>query len=155
MGMSTTPERLPSVGFLIWGIVPTVSAVSALSRNPLGLWSNALGAYALVWWIAAGYLRRGRPPRLAPVMLLIAVPWTAALAQSIGRLAFVVREGGLDRADGSGSPMAFVLGVVFEQCFVFIPLTVIALRLLRANRRLAARPTVASSASRRTLGAHS
>ena len=73
-------------------------------------------------------------------MLLIAMPWAGALAQAIRRIAFVMREGGLDRADGEGSPMAFVLGVVFEQGFVFIPLTLIAWRLWRASAMQTPRP---------------
>ena len=99
------------------------------------MWSNALGAYALAWWIAGGYLRRTRSPRLAVPLFLIALPWAAALAQTIRRITFVAREGGMEGTDGAGSPMAFVLGVVFEQGIVFIPLTVIACRLWRADQR--------------------
>jgi hypothetical protein len=72
-------------------------------------------------------------------MLLIAVPWTAALAQTMRRIAFVAREGGLDGPEGYGSPMAFLLGVVLEQGFVFIPLTIIAARLWRARMQPIAR----------------
>ena len=138
--MSATPHRLPSAGFLLWGILPTMVAISALSRDPLGMWSNALGAYALAWWIAGGYLRRSRSPKLAVPLVLIALPWLAALAQTMRRITFVAREGGMEGADGAGSPMAFVLGMVFEQGLVLIPLTVIAFRLWRANQRRSARP---------------
>jgi hypothetical protein len=134
--MSTRRDRLPSTGFLLWGLLPAVTAISALSREPMGAWSNAAGAYALAWWIVAGQLRRSPSPTLAPALLLIALPWAAALTQSVRRVAFVMREGGMDKADGTGgSPMAFLLGVIFEVGFVFIPLTIIALRLWRAGRR--------------------
>jgi hypothetical protein len=140
--MPAMPQRLPFVGFLLWGILPAVFAVSALSRDPLGIWSNALGGFALAWWIVGGQLRHGRSRALVPAMLLIALPWAAALAQTMRRIAFVLREGALDGPDGYGSPMAFVLGVVFEQGLVFIPLTVIAVRLWHARRYPGARPAI-------------
>jgi hypothetical protein len=104
------------------------------------MWSNALGAYAFAWWLAGGYLQRSRSPRLVFPMLLIAMPWTGALVQAVRRIGYVVREGGLDGRNGDGSPMAFVLGVIFEQGFVFIPLTLIAWQLWRASDRRSARP---------------
>jgi hypothetical protein len=111
-----------------------VSAVSALSRDPVGIWSNALGAYALAWWMTGAQLRRGHSHAPVLALLLIAAPWLAALGQTMLRVAFVLREGDLDGPDGYGSPMAFVLGVVFELGLVFLPLTVIAVRLWHASR---------------------
>ena len=135
--MSATPApcRLPATGFVLWGILPAFIAMSALTSDPLGAWSNALGAYALAWWIVAGYLRRSSSPRLAAPLIMIALPWAAAVAETAERIGFVLREGGMEAADGAGSPMAFLLGVVFEQGFVFVPLTVIACRLWRASQR--------------------
>ena len=75
MNATPTAHGLPTTGFLLWGILPAFIATSALSNDPLGLWSNALGAYALAWWIVAGYLRRSPWPRLAAPFLLIALPW--------------------------------------------------------------------------------
>jgi hypothetical protein len=41
--------------------------------------------------------------------------------QTIRRIGFVLREGGMERADGYGSPLAFLLGVVGEGLILGLP----------------------------------
>lgn len=43
------------------------------------------------------------------------------LFQSIRRIEFVLREGGMERADGYGSPLAFLIGVVAEGLIFGLP----------------------------------
>ena len=42
--------------------------------------------------------------------------------QTARRIIFVIVNQGMDRADGGGSPLAFLLGLIGEQAF-FLPLT--------------------------------
>jgi len=47
--------------------------------------------------------------------------WSLLLWQTIRRVRFMLENGGMEPADGYGSPMAFLIGIVMEQWF-FIPL---------------------------------
>jgi hypothetical protein len=53
---------------------------------------------------------------------LVNFVWWPLLVQTARRIIFVIVNQGMDRADGGGSPLAFLLGLIGEQVF-FIPLT--------------------------------
>ncbi len=55
--------------------------------------------------------------------MLVNLFWWPLLAQTIMRIGFVIENGGMERADGFGSPLTFLLGLVGEQIF-FVPLSV-------------------------------
>lgn len=56
------------------------------------------------------------------------------LFQSIRRIGFVIREGGMERADGYGSPLAFLIGVVGEGLSLGLPaIFLAAIGLLHRN----------------------
>jgi hypothetical protein len=139
--MIRRPQRLHAAAFAAWGVVPTAAAALVLARGPVRAPDLGLAAFALAWWAAAVCLLRDRRGAPAAALGLVAVPWTLALVQTVRRAAFVARTGGLEHPSGRGSPMAFLLGVLFEQLVCFLPLTVVGWLVWRAMRR--ARPTPA------------
>ena len=48
--------------------------------------------------------------------------WIILLIQEIRRVLFIFENGGMEKANGLGSPMAFLLGMSFE-LILFIPLS--------------------------------
>jgi len=54
-------------------------------------------------------------------IFMATIVWVVLLFQTGRRILFVIENGGFERADGYGSPLAFLIGVVTEQLF-FIPL---------------------------------
>ncbi len=50
------------------------------------------------------------------------------------RVAFVVRNGGMEGPDGYGSPLAFLIGLAFEQCAFTLPASGLMWSLLRTRR---------------------
>tara|TARA_B110000305_G_C19378460_1_gene608266 strand:+ start:473 stop:901 length:429 start_codon:yes stop_codon:yes gene_type:complete len=55
---------------------------------------------------------------------LLALVWAFTIFQ---RITFVLREGGMERADGYGSPLAFLLNIVYEAWCFGIPAVLIAI----------------------------
>ncbi len=56
---------------------------------------------------------------------MVNIFWLPLLYRTYERVAFIDKNGGFARVDdGYGSPLAFLIGMVFEQIF-FIPLTLI------------------------------
>lgn len=84
------------------------------------LFSALLG---LVWGMRA-FLRSGWRYALPASLAFVALLWVPLLIRSIGRVSFVLENRGMERADGYGSPLAFLMGVAIEQ-FFFIPPTII------------------------------
>ncbi len=121
-------QPLPSFGFVAWGFLPTYQAVASLGRGPVDGFELALGAFSLAWWVVGILLIRGVRGALTAALALIAVPWSLVVTQTVWRVEFIIREGGMERADGLGSPLAFLTGWIVELSFVFIPLTIIAAR---------------------------
>ena len=77
--------------------------------------------------------------------LLINLFWWPLLARTIMRIGFVIEFSGMERADGYGSPLAFLMRLVGEQIF-FVPLSVamIAGALAIRESRKALRPPAES-----------
>ena len=59
-------------------------------------------------------------PKVALGVLAV-FPGGLWIFQTIRRIGFVLREGGMERADGYGSPLAFLLGVVGEGLILGLP----------------------------------
>lgn len=55
---------------------------------------------------------------------LLALVWAFTIVQ---RITFVLREGGMERADGYGSPLAFLLNIVYEAWCFGVPAVLIAI----------------------------
>ena len=59
-------------------------------------------------------------PKIA-LWVLAALLGSLWIFQSIRRIEFVIKEGGMERADGYGSPLAFLIGVVGEALIFGLP----------------------------------
>lgn len=51
--------------------------------------------------------------------------------QVFRRIEFILREGGMERADGYGSPLAFLVGMIFEGLILAIPAVILMLIAIR------------------------
>jgi hypothetical protein len=72
-------------------------------------------------------------PKVALGVLAV-FPGGLWIFQTIRRIGFVLREGGMERADGYGSPLAFLLGVVGEGLILGLPaILLIAVAILHRN----------------------
>jgi hypothetical protein len=127
-------RSLPAFGFFAWGLLPTFYAILGLSSGPLRPAEVVLGAFVLAWWLVWALLIRGVMKAVIPAIALIAIPWSFAAVQSLRRVGFIIREGGMERADGYGSPALFLFNWLTELSVFLIPLTLIAARLVTARR---------------------
>ena len=125
----------PSFGFVAWGLLPTFFALLSLGSGPVRPAEITLGSFALAWWVVGILLVRGVGSAILPALALVAVPWCLVVAQAVRRVAFIIREGGMERADGLGSPLLFLFNWVIELSVAFVPLTLIGIKLARAFRR--------------------
>jgi hypothetical protein len=82
------------------------------------------GGLLCLWWLAYYCLHKSTPGSFAFSFVLTNLCWWPLLIQTVRRVVFVVQNGGMDRADGYGSPLAFLMGAVFEQ-FFFLPLSLV------------------------------
>lgn len=76
-----------------------------------------------LWWFSYWNLRRAAKRSFGIAFLLINLVWWPLLVRTVQRVRFVLENGGLEQADGYGSPLAFLIGLAGEQVF-FLPLTV-------------------------------
>jgi len=88
-----------------------------MSMIHLGFWGGMLA----IWWGAYFYLRKGSKRAFWISFSLINLFWWPLLWQTGQRVVFIIENGGMERADGYGSPLAFLIGLVGEQLF-FLPL---------------------------------
>ena len=79
------------------------------------------GGMLTLWWGAYFYLRKGTKLAFWLSFGLVNLFWWPLLWRTGSRIMFVFENGGMERADGYGSPLAFLIGLVGEQLF-FLPL---------------------------------
>ena len=77
-------------------------------------------------WLPSLALRRGWRWAFPVSLSVAALAWLPLLAQTVARAGFILRHGGMDCAGCEGSPMAFLMNMVFEQWF-FLPLSAVLL----------------------------
>jgi hypothetical protein len=107
-------------GNALWGAVPLLPAFRILgSLSPIALFLQYL---AIIWLLGfVGILVRSRFG-LRVVVLALASAWLPALAQTLRRL-YAILTATVERPDGTGSPLAFVMGLAIEQIFWFLPVS--------------------------------
>jgi hypothetical protein len=107
-------------------------AVNVVNVRPLGV--TLFASLLLLLWATYWMLRK---------QIWLAFPVSAGLAflfwvllayQTAQRVIFVVENQGYERADGYGSPLAFLMGFVMEQLF-FVPLSLLVVSALVAVLR--------------------
>ena len=82
--------------------------------------------YFLIWLNTYYYLKKRTPRAFMVSYSMINLFWFPLLYRTTGRISFIFENKGMERIDGSGSPMAFLLGFTFEQIF-FIPLSILVI----------------------------
>jgi hypothetical protein len=112
------------VSLLVFSLVATlpfgfmiVGGIAKSSWSQLGF--GVLFLFA-TWLIYSGVKHRN----IIAIWLSIVMAtilWLVLLFQTGNRILFVIENGGFERVDGHGSPLAFLLGLFTEQLF-FIPL---------------------------------
>jgi hypothetical protein len=91
--------------------------VIKLSLTHLVFWGGML----VLWWGMYFYLRQGTKLAFWLSFGLVNLFWWPLLWRTGSRVLFVLENGGMESADGYGSPLAFLIGLVGEQLF-FLPL---------------------------------
>jgi len=77
-----------------------------------------------LWMQTYVYLKKQTQKAFIVSYMLVNILWIPLCYRTVTRILFILENGGMERADGAGSPMAFLLGLTFEQIF-FIPLTIL------------------------------
>jgi len=101
---------IPSLFLLFVGIVK-------MSITHIGFWAGMLA----LWWGLYYCLRKGSKRAFWLSFGLSNLFWCLLLWQTGRRFVFVIEQGGMEKADGQGSPVAFLIGMTGEQVF-FLPL---------------------------------
>jgi len=108
------------VAFLVTALVMSFFLVAASVH---GSWIPALIGCALLacWWGCYAWLcSRGSKWAILLSLCLTLLVWIPLMVQTIRRVTFVIQNGGMEQADGYGSPLAFLVNFVMEQAF-FLP----------------------------------
>ena len=74
----------------------------------------AIMSVVTLWFVAAAFCTANSKIGIAASLFLNFIFSLLLFAQLARRIGFIIENEGLDRADGYGSPMAFLLGAFFE-----------------------------------------
>ena len=69
-------------------------------------------------------LRKNMKYSFQASFVLVSVCWALLAYQTSRRILFVIENDSLEGEGGRGSPLAFLIGLIFEQ-FIFLPLTIV------------------------------
>jgi len=112
-----------SIAVLAFASITSIPAVFLIfvglvlpSAKHIMFWGTVL---AIIWGLYYGVRKKSKLSFWASLVMISAL-WVLLLARTMMRIEFVVENGGMDRADGYGSPVAFLIGLLGEQLF-FIP----------------------------------
>ena len=78
----------------------------------------------LVFWGIYFMVRRNGNYSAGFSFAILGVLWSILLIQEISRIVFIIENEGMDSQTEPGSPLAFLLGMVWELIF-FVPLSVV------------------------------
>lgn len=121
-------------GFLWWGAFPMLLTIWMVARGQdpgLFLWLTA------AWWLVGLTLVMNSGAGFFTAFAMVGGLWLMGGYVTVRRTLFVIENQGMERADGLGSPAAFLIGLIFEQCFLFVPMTILlglAIAAIRARR---------------------
>ena len=77
--------------------------------------------FFIVTWLIYESVKRNNIVAFWLSLVISTIFWFVLLLQTTNRIFFIMENGGMERADGQGSPLAFLIGMVIELLF-FIPL---------------------------------
>ena len=104
---------------LAWGLF-----LNFIRFNPIGLTVSALALFA--FWGSYRLLKARQRFSFSISCIVACMAWMLFLYQIIRRINFMIENNGMERADGYGSPMAFLINFMAEIYF-FIPLSIIVI----------------------------
>lgn len=109
-------------GFLWWGAFPMLLTIWMVARgqNP-GLFLVLTAA----WWLVGLTLVIHSNAGFFTALAMVSGLWLIGGYVTVRRTLFVIENQGMERADGMGSPAAFLIGLIFEQCFLFVPMSIL------------------------------
>jgi hypothetical protein len=126
--VAVTLISLPCIFLIVVGLVN-------LSAAHILIWGGML----CLWWGTYWRLRKEKSYSFGISFVLVNLFWWPLFLRTAQRAMFVVENGGMERTDGYGSPVAFLIGLAGEQMF-FVPLSIVfvlgVLVLTRSNDRL-------------------
>lgn len=109
-------------GFLWWGAFPTLLTILTVSSG------KGPGLFILLtagWWLVGLTLVFHKKAGFFTAFTIVSGLWLLGCFLTVRRIMFVIENQGMERADGFGSPLAFLIGLIFEQCFLFVPMTIL------------------------------
>jgi hypothetical protein len=138
--------RAPRGLVVTFALVALLSCFALLTGGASSLTSVlVLSVLALLWGLSALGLYRGSIGGWRVAFGTVAGSWILLAFQLGRRAAFVYRERDLELSDGTGSPMAFLLGLTIELALL-VALSVLAWYLRRMTRNSPRRPPAAARA---------
>ncbi len=122
----TTGYKKALLAFSIIISIPSVFlliiAISKLNYIFILLWGGVL---ALSWFLYSS-IKSNNKTAFWFSLVTISMLWLLMLLRTFQRAYFIIENGGMERADGYGSPLAFLIGLAGEQLF-FLPASVVVL----------------------------
>ena len=134
MGKEMMTKRIiPIIGSLIYLPVFGFLLVVGIANGTFPQIAFCIVALLCVGVFAYRLWKEKYLPKVA-LGLLAVFPGGLWIFQTIRRIGFVLREGGMERADGNGSPVAFLLGVVGEGLILGLPaILLVVIAILHRN----------------------
>jgi len=113
-----------AVTYYMLGIFLLFSSFTFIAQNFIGL-IKVFGAF-IVWFALYNYLKKQKSYAFLLSFSIVSLFWFPLLYRTYERIVFINVNDGFERADGYGSPLAFLMGFTFELMF-FIPLSILFL----------------------------
>ena len=114
----------------------SITIIALRIRNVSLFYIVILFGANILWWFAYIYLRKDKSFSFWISFSVVNLFWWPLLFQTVRRIWFVIEHGGMERSDGHGSPVAFLLSLAGEQ-ILFVPLSiamVAGIRVMKAAR---------------------
>jgi len=127
--------KLASLKQIYFTFVVLVSSIIIFSIKRLVPLTVAQLIIAAIWiFFTAAFLFNKKFGYWGSFACLL-IPWVYFGHKTIRRIVFIIENGGMERADGYGSPVAFLIHAIFEQ-YIFIPATFFIIWLFTQRRIL-------------------
>lgn len=77
------------------------------------------------WWLIGLSLVFRSNTGIFTAIVTVCGLWLLGCFLTVRRIIFVIENQGMERADGLGTPAYFLIGLIFEQCFLFVPMSIL------------------------------
>ncbi len=113
--------------FLIFSLIVSIPAIFLFI---IGLLKFSLihlvvwGGLLLAVWLSYSYIKKNNIFAFWLSLIVVSIMWFFLLNQTIHRVIFIIENSGMEKSNGSGSPLAFLIGMIGEQLF-FLPASLV------------------------------